>query len=67
MRVTDTTRHETVEIARSITGLVNEVYVYQNETYDPGEKAYSYDLTIHRLGGVEMMDEEVIAKYSPEG
>lgn len=66
MRVTDTAKHNPVEIARSIAGLVNEVYVYTGETYDPEEKTYSYNLTIHRLGGVAMTDEEVFAKYSPE-
>ena len=66
MRVTNQPKHQPVEIARSITGLVNEVYVYTNEERNPEEKTYSYDLAIHRLGGVAMTDEEVLAKYSPE-
>lgn len=66
MRVENQPKHQAVEIARSIAGLVNEVYVYTGEQYDPEEKTYAYDLTIHRLGGVAMTNEEVYAKYSPE-
>ncbi len=65
MDVESAEKQEAFQVARSVDGLANEVYIYLDEKYDEKKEVYTYTLTLYRLGGVDATDEELYEKYFP--
>ena len=66
MEVESAEKQADFQVARSVDGLANEVYIYLDEVWHEKKEVYTYTLTLYRLGGVDATDEELREKYFPK-